>query len=421
MKKTLMIAWKDLKIIFRDRAALILMLAAPFALTLGLGFVTGRFSGGDDGNTGLRDIPVHIVNQDQAALGAALVQIFASAEVAELVEPTMDADVAGARRAVDDNQAAAALIIPAGFTGSVIPNDASGRTEVPGSIELYVNPARPLSAGVVRAVVDGFLHEVETGRVSGQVAVAQLLERGLIAPQDAPRIGQEIGTGLRARQPGDTLITIRRNNADIADASSDFDTLAVFAPGMAMLFLMYTVSLGGRSILAERDQGTLARMLSTPTPIAQILGGKVFGIFLTGFAQLGILILASSLLFRLPWGDPVAVLALVLAIVAAATGWGIVIAAMARTPAQVASVGAALMPLFGILSGSFIPVAALPAWLQAASKLTPNAWGLEGFVTLGRGGTLGDIVRPISALLLMGGLLFIVAVVVFQRRGVVQR
>ena len=37
MKKTLQIGWKDLTVIFHDRAALILMLGAPFLLTLTMG------------------------------------------------------------------------------------------------------------------------------------------------------------------------------------------------------------------------------------------------------------------------------------------------------------------------------------------------------------------------------------------------
>lgn len=42
MLKTFLIGLKDVRLAFRDRAALIFMLAAPFVLTLGLGLVTGR-------------------------------------------------------------------------------------------------------------------------------------------------------------------------------------------------------------------------------------------------------------------------------------------------------------------------------------------------------------------------------------------
>ena len=51
MRKLFLIALKDLRLIFRDRSALVLMLLAPFLLTIGLGFVTGRFSGSN--NTGI--------------------------------------------------------------------------------------------------------------------------------------------------------------------------------------------------------------------------------------------------------------------------------------------------------------------------------------------------------------------------------
>ena len=41
MRKLLLIGLKDLKLVFRDRAALTFMLLAPFLLTIGMGFVVG--------------------------------------------------------------------------------------------------------------------------------------------------------------------------------------------------------------------------------------------------------------------------------------------------------------------------------------------------------------------------------------------
>ena len=63
MKKALLIGLKDLKVAARDRAALVLMLAAPFVLTLGLGLVTGSLDG-PSSQSGLQDIPVIIIDQD---------------------------------------------------------------------------------------------------------------------------------------------------------------------------------------------------------------------------------------------------------------------------------------------------------------------------------------------------------------------
>src|SRR5512147_2776641 len=89
MKKLLLIGIKDLKLIFRDRAALTFMLLAPFLLTIGMGFVTGGFSGSSGG---LSDIPVVIVNLDQEQLGNALVDIFSSEDLADLMEPSVSPD-----------------------------------------------------------------------------------------------------------------------------------------------------------------------------------------------------------------------------------------------------------------------------------------------------------------------------------------
>src|SRR5690606_27954253 len=106
-----------------------------------------------------------------------------------------------------------------------------------------------------------------------------------------------------------------------------------FAPGMALMFLMFAVTYGGRSLLLENRTGTLPRMLQTPTAPAQILGGKVLGIFLTAIAQLTILIGGTSLLFRLDWGEPLGVVLLILAAAFAASGWGSFIATLFKTPA----------------------------------------------------------------------------------------
>ncbi len=412
MFKIFIIGLKDLTLAFRDRAALILMLAAPFALTLGLGFVTGRFSGSS--NQGISEIPVVIVNQDGGQLADALVNVFTSADLAELLDPKEVADPVEARKQVDDDEAAAVVLIPAGFSDSVL--QASDLVK----IEVYANPSRPTSAGVVQSISEEFISRVEVGRIGGTVAVTQLITHGLINPADAATVGQAIGRRQADDLSSNALITLQRTTV-AGEEPAQFDVLAYLAPAMALMFLMYTVSNGGRSILAERAGGTLPRLLISPTTNTQVLGGKLLGIFLTGVAQMGILILASALLFGVKWGDPAAISLLIIAAAAGATGWGSVLAALAKTPAQVMSVGSALMLVFAIIGGSFGNNIPLPDWLQFIAKITPNAWGIQGFSALGNGGALADVTTHIAALLIMAAVLFAAAVVVFRRQGFAQR
>lgn len=416
MRKLFLIGLKDLKLIFRDKTALTFMLLAPFLLTLGLGFVTGQFSrsGGGIGN-----IPVVVVDQDGGQLGASVVQMFQSEELADLVTATVVDDPAVARQQVDDNLVAAAVIIPDGFTESVIP--ANGQTQPGETVQLviYGNPTSPTSVGVVKTILEEFVARLEVGRVGGTVAITQLIVNGLVAPEEAMALGAQMGQQQAAALAESNAITLTTNVA--SEETVNFNPLAYIAPGMALMFLMYTVSNGGRTLLVERNQGTLPRLLVSPTNAVQVLGGKIFGVYLSGVAQMLILIAGSTLLFQLQWGDPLAVVVLVLAAVFGACGWGMLITALAKRPGQIAAIGSAMMLTFGILGGSFVQLDMMPTWVQWISKITPNAWGLDGFSTLALGGGLGLILKPVLALLIMGVVLFAVSLVFFNRRGMIAK
>lgn len=414
MKKILIIGWKDLLVTFRDRAALIMMLAAPLALTVGLGFVTGSFSSSDD-SSGIQDIPLVIINQDQGRFGTILEETLTSDELADLLEPTTATDVSQAKSQVDNDEIAAVVIIPSTFTAGVIPNETGELAETT-SIEVYSNPARPISAGVVQSIVSNFVNQVDTGVLSGDVAMTQLVANGVIDQQAIPQVSESVSRQLMANpQDAAGVIAINRSTTSL-NSEQGFNPIAFFATGMAVFFLMYTVTIGGRSILAERNEGTLRRLLVTPTTTGQVLGGKVLGIFLSGFAQVGLLIVGTTLMFNLNWGDPLGIVVLIAAVSLAATGWGLLLAGFAKTTQHVASIGTAMMLAFGILGGSFIPAENFSGPLQSVRLITPNAWAMDGFNLLNSGRTLADVLGPIAGLMVMAAVLFAVSVYLFQRR-----
>ncbi|MFZ3150269.1 MAG: ABC transporter permease [Anaerolineaceae bacterium] len=417
MNKFLLIAWKDLKLIFRDRSALILMLLAPFLITLGMGFITGRFSGSS--SSGIADIPVAIVNQDEGQLGQTLIDVFESPDLDDLVNVTLLSSPAEARRLIDEDRFSAAILIPEGFTASTTPEQDSQNPSEVIRIEFISNPNSPTYSGILRSILDSFLNQVEVGRIGAQITVTQLIQDGLITPDQAAEVGQAFSEKQAQNAAADSTISL--NNVTASGTAVQYDTMAYLAPGMALMFLMYTVTYGGHSFLWENRQGTLPRMLQTPTTSVQILGGKAFGIFLTSVVQLLILIGGSSLLFNLKWGNSLGVLVLVLAAAFGATGWGMILAAFFNTPGQVSSVGSALMLIFGIVGGSFFDISQLPGWVAAIGKISPNSWGIRGFTTLAGGGTLKNIRTPVFALLTMGVVLFSIASVRMRQRGLARK
>jgi ABC-2 type transport system permease protein len=418
MKKILNIALKDLRVNFRDPAALIMMLVTPLAITLAIGFAFGGFNRSSSG--GLGDIPVTIVNYDPGDFGEALVDTFESEDLAGLLEPVTSEDEAGARLLVDQDKSAAVVIIPSNFSESILPQALlSGQaaeltTREQAVVEIYANPGRSVSVGIIQSIVERFSNQVQAGSVSGQVTIAQMLASGRLTPDmavsQAEGIGMQAGMAAADRSP----ITVE---VQIGEATSGgFDWLAYTAPSMAIVFLMFTVSSGGRSILAERGWGTLSRLLVSPSRPFQIIAGKSLGIFLTGLLQMAIVITAGWLMFRIHWGDGLAVVALIVLLAVAATGWGMLLAATARSAGEAGAAGNAVTLLFAAAAGSFIPRMNLPGWLQNISLVTPNAWGLDGFMKLANGGTLVDVAPQLIGLAIMAAILFAVSTLIFRRQ-----
>jgi len=414
MNKILTIMWKDVRVLFGDWAAVALIIAGPLVLALGLGLVTGGF--GPAGAPAIGRIPVLVVDQDGGQFATALSDLLSSDDLSDLVAAEMLADADAARARVADGQATAAVIIPPGFSDSFLPDMTTGQMPAAIAVQVYSDPGAPIGAAVVRGIVEEFAARVDTGVAGVRLGLSVLATSGAASPAELAAIGPQMGEQLGGDTTAATSL-VRVNRVDAtAGGGDDFNPLAYFAPAMALLFLMYAVSLGARTLLAERREGTLPRMLAAPVTSGQVLGGKVGGIFLGGFLQLGALIVLTTLLFQLRWGNPLIVLLLIVAAALAATGWALLIAAAAANASQVINLGMAVTLLFGILGGSFVPLDdAWPA-LDLLSRITPNRWALDGFTALAAGEPAAAVFTPIAALLLMAVVLFAIAALIFRRR-----
>ncbi len=415
--KSLIIAWKDLLLVLRDPTALVLMLAAPLALTLVVAFALGGLGGG--GSTGgMAQIPVLVVNHDTGQFSSFILEALQSDELADLLQTTEMQDESAARAAVDADQYAAVVVIPAGFSDAILPtglsqDDFSQRTE-PAIVTIYASPNRRVSAGVVRSVIDTILSRFSAGSVSGMVTIANLVQSGRITVDSARAEGEALGRKAALGVVDQPLITVTRRVRE--QQESGFDFLKYMAPSMAILYLMFTMTNAGRTLLTERDNGTLTRMLVTPSHRFSVLGGKMLGVFLTGLMQMAVVLIAGSFLFNISWGPFPAVALLTLVLVGAASGWGILVAAFSRTPGQASTVGTAINLSFAALGGNFVPRFAYPEWMKPLGYLTPNAWGIESYFNLIYGSSLVDILPAIISLFVMSLVLFAAAVLAFRRQ-----
>ena len=124
--------------------------------------------------------------------------------------------------------------------------------------------------------------------------------------------------------------------ADVSTASRQLGTGTFYAAGMAVFFLFFTVQFGISSIVDERRDGTLARMLAAPIRRSSVLGGKLITSLVLGTLSMAVLATATHFLLGAHWGNPLGVAVLIVAGVVAATAVMALVATLARTSEQAA-------------------------------------------------------------------------------------
>lgn len=447
MRKLWVLAWKEVRLAFRDVGAIVTMLVTPLALTLA---IAAAFGGGGGGN--LADIPVLILNQDRGTLSQDLLDVFSRPEVSGLVAPELVTDEAAARVRVEADEVAALIVIPPDFSDRIFPQGAQaeeslgldlttltqerlnalsaeqkmalgrlfagglGSVDNPVTVEIYASPQRQISTAVVKGIVTQGL-EIMNIKMQGIQAIMTRIVQGQLA------------AGVNPSEEMTGLFNVEGTGAALPDAESElpvrlqvvspsgrpFSWLDYSAASMSILFLMFAVTSGGRTLLAERAGGTLPRLLVSPTPALIVLVGKMAGIVLTGLLQVCVLWGATSLVGAY-WGAPLGVVAGIFVLVLCASGVGALVSAWAKTPGQASAVGTAVTLVGAALSGSFFPRANLPAWVQQLSLVTPQAWGIEIFSRLQLGRGLESILPWLGGALLLTVGYYVVALFGFRRQ-----
>jgi ABC-2 type transport system permease protein len=152
------------------------------------------------------------------------------------------------------------------------------------------------------------------------------------------------------------------------------------SPGIGVMFTMFFITYGGATLLLEREQGTLRRLLTTPVTKAAILAGKVLGVFVSGVIQFSILVLFGQFIFGVDWGQqPLALALMIVAFVFALTCFGILLAALVRTYAQIDALTTVIILPMAALGGAMWPSEITPPFMQQIGMLLPTGWAMRGF------------------------------------------
>ncbi len=417
--KVLDIALKDMLRSFRSVFAVVFMFVLPL-MTTGLIYFAFSGLGGEEGGFDLQVTQVQVVNREQSvspygdfSAGRMLIQFLQDERLANLLQVTETADEASARAAVERQEAGVAIIIPPDFTAAAFAPQGST------AVTLYQDPTLTLGPAIVKGLVDQYVDGLAGTIIAANVVADQLHERGAVVDEATMRavtdryvawvqaLGEEAHPALNVHTPP--------SKAEPVDMMTKM--IAGIMTGMLIFYAFFTGTGTAESIIREDEEGTLARLFSTPTPRTVILGGKFVAVFLTVIVQVLVTIIAGRIIFGIRWGKPVSVALAALGLVIAAAGFGVLIMSFLKSTRQAGPVTGGVLTVTGMAGGLFTTgFANLPAAVETISLFTPQGWALRGWKAALAGGGLGEVFLPVAVNIGMGVVFFAVGALVFRKR-----
>ena len=153
-----------------------------------------------------------------------------------------------------------------------------------------------------------------------------------------------------------------------------------YVAGMAVMFLLFSVSHGGATILEERKEGTLKRLLTLPVSYNKILFSKAIFTSTVGIVQLIVLFIFGWIIFGLDIFSHIpSLLVMIIFTALACSSLGIFIAAISKTQQQVNSLSTLIILGMSALGGSMFPSFLMPPYIKTIGKFTVNFWAMKGF------------------------------------------
>ncbi|GAB4412040.1 MAG: ABC transporter permease [Anaerolineales bacterium] len=191
---------------------------------------------------------------------------------------------------------------------------------------------------------------------------------------------------MRAVQPTLWLLVFGQVFTRVrAIPTGDIRYLDFMAPGILAQSVLFIAIFYGISVIWERDLGILHKFLVSPTPRTALVLGKALSAGVRGLVQgLFIILLALLLGVKVNW-HPLALGGVLLTVLLGAaifSTFSLIIACLVKTRERFMGIGQVLtMPLF-FASNAIYPIAIMPGWLQAISRVNPLSYQVDALRTL---------------------------------------
>ena len=401
-----LIALKDLKIFVKDRAAVFFFVIFPFMFIVLFNFL----------NVGVAEderLEFHVVTLEaEGGLSHQIIGAMETTDESQLRpgEPLIvwDKDYNEVYRAVEDGELAGFIAFPADFTEGIMTGEGT-------QLEVFADAGAVNDRAALHGFAGAIASQLGTHNVILSSSVALLIEGGLI-PADEESINQAVqqimgdifaAQGAAGAEASYIGFTIEK----VGEVEEENPANYVI-PGYLVMFVFFAAAVAAETIVRERQNHTLERLLASTVNRASILGGVFTGTLIRGMIQIIIFWVVGLLVFKIDLGlAPAAVIILSVLMVIMSSAFAVMLATLARTQRSAGSLAVVTALVLAPLGGCWWPLFILPKWLQALAKISPHAWANTGFNKLMLfGADFGAVVPEMIALLAFAVVFGVIAV-----------
>lgn len=404
--KTLSITLKDLKIFFKDPGSLIYLIVLPLVF---IQLFTALFSASVGETSAVERVSLVVVNQD--AGGAEAARFLKELDITAGID-VIPSSLAEAEQDFRDTRITTYLVIPADFTSKIQSGEQA-------KVTIVALDAQSVGIQSLRMLVDGAANDMLL-----EISILESLKQFAEMQSSAPPEFQvyDIDT-LTAQAKSQFESSRERPLVNIEEeypreetiAEGDFSMAQFSVPGFAVLFAFLVAQATARSIYDEKKTGSFRRLLAAPLAKLQLLTGKLLPNLLIVLIQIAVIFAASVLILPLTGMDrlslgqsPGTLLAISFCVALCSTSLGILIAAFAKTEAQIGGISALFLWLMGFLGGTMVPLDIMNSpVLTTISKFVPQSHAVGAYkAVLVQGGGLMDVLPALGILLGFSALFF---------------
>jgi len=375
----LRIALNDIRVVLKDRMILVWWLAMPLAFVFMFSFMARDQT--QDGTW----LPVIKLDEHE------LVDVFIDQLRAE--KYWIDVKPAADEQHVKDWDRA--LVVPATFSQDILAGkrvDLS-LTKGRGSPEKYL-AAQTL---LFRALI----------RFNAAIAAIDLIERGWSEQSKADLLAE-------LAKPSRLTVETKQHFSLRPPPSGFAFTLPAY---LVMFTMMMTIMYGGITLVYERSQKRISRLVAAPVSVPEIFMGKMLGRMLQPILQGGLLIAAGVTIFGVNLGDhPLALVPVILCFAFFCGALGLLFGVLFRTEQQVSGFGILATMLLAALGGCWWPLEVAPQTFKTIALFTPSYWALQGLHdVMSFGKSWSDVLPECAVIAAFGVVLTAIAIPLFHR------